>query len=85
MSKVFALGALEQAFKDWYWTTGSEMPDIGILVIGLSRDGCDLQYMGIDPHAVIDWPSLFSRIIEEIQSGRYSIHGKAEVKFSSQM
>jgi len=84
MSKVFALGALEQAFRDWYWTTGGEMPDIGIIVIGLSHDGCDLQYLGIDPYAQVDWPALFKRIIKEIDSGRYSIKDFAEVKFPSQ-
>lgn len=82
MSKEGALHRLEAAFRDWYWETGEEMPDIGILCISLSREGCALQYLGQMPDAVIDWPALFSRIIQELDAGRVYINEEAEVRFN---
>jgi len=81
MSKVGALRQLETAFRNWFWATGKPMPDVGILVITLSTDGCDLQYMGVEPHAVIDWPNLFTAIVRELEAGRFSVDNAAGVDF----
>jgi len=82
MEPRVALRRLEAAFRDWYWATGKDMPDIGILVISLDRAGCDLQYLGAAPNTVVDWPALFAGIIKEIESGRYSVDSTAEVPFN---
>lgn len=84
VAKREALRKLERAFRDWYWATGQDMPDVGIVTIGLSRDGCDLQYLGNEPNAVIDWPVLFAGILQQLQAGTYSVDSVAEVKFSGQ-
>jgi len=84
VSKEGALQRLEGAFRDWYWETGTDMPDVGIVVIGLSRGGCDLQYLGVEPKAVIDWPTLFTGIVRELERGRYSVNNAASVDFPSQ-
>lgn len=84
MDKREALRNLERAFRTWYWTTDQPMPDIGIVVIGLSRDGADIQYLGEDPNATVDWPAFFERVLEELVARRYSIDPHAGVIFPSQ-
>lgn len=76
-----ALRQLELAFRNWYWSTGQDEPSIGILVVGLSHEGADLQYLGREPNAVIDWPTLFALIIQELERGNYRIDPDAGVQF----
>lgn len=81
MSKREAFEALEAAFRYWYWETDQDEPDVGILVIGLSRQGVDIQYLGKEPSAVVDWPNLFKLIIQELEAGRYRIDTDSELSF----
>jgi hypothetical protein len=84
MSKEEALHILEIAFVNWYEATSRAMPDIGILVLGLSHEGCDLQYLGVQPSVVVDWPYLFADLIEQLERGNFRINTEAAVDFRSQ-
>ena len=76
-----ALHDLELAFRRWYRAIGVDAPDVGIVVISISREGSDLQYLGIEPRAVVDWPNLFQRISEAIAAGEYTIDDSTSVEF----
>lgn len=81
MSKVGALAQLETAFRHWYWETGREMPDIGILVIDLATNGASIQYLGVDPNVTVDWPALFTGIVQELANDRFVVDDMAAVPF----
>lgn len=81
MSKERAWRELNAAFNNWYYESGQDVPSIGILLIGLSHEGCDLQYMGKEPNVVVDWPTLFANIIQELERGTYRIDMEAGVPF----
>jgi hypothetical protein len=84
MNRFTALVNLERAFRDWYYETGQVMPDVGIVTIGVSSDGIDIQYLGNDPHMTVDWPEFFSRIVKRLDAGDYSVMEDAGVQFPSQ-
>lgn len=79
--RVTAMQQLELALREWYYATDQDVPDIGILIVGLSGEGCDLQYVGRTPQVDIDWPTLFARIIQELERGTYTINGDQGVPF----
>lgn len=84
MDKRVALQRLEYAFWDWYDAIGAPAPDFGIVVIGLSSDGLDMQYIGKEPNQVIDWPGLFTQMLQEFQAGRFTVDNEAAVPFERQ-
>jgi len=82
VSKEGALRRLEGAFRDWFWETHKDMPNIGIVVISISTDGADIQYMGQEPATKLDWPYFFRGVCEHLAAGHYDIEEGASVDFN---
>lgn len=84
VTKRAALIGLEVALRNWFWATQQEMPNVGVIIMAISDDSIDIQYLGEQPSEAVDWAKTFAAVTEQLSAGTYFLNQTAEVKFDRQ-
>lgn len=85
VSKASAFRSLGIAFNQWTRVTNPHRHVFGVVMVMLSEDGVDLQYLGEIPVTDDQATRIMYEVAHKMAAGEYSIDHRAAVRFDSQM